>query len=138
MGAKGHGLHTHGTISPHPSSLQPAGSSGFVLCWAGCLQDERSGNSLLLPVSQWGDDHRHQRCSVGLDHYAEVQTCPCLRFTPGLEPQLLEGSSVTGSPGSWVWSFWSRTRTLQTFGRAGVGEEELSGVLAMGHVESVV
>lgn len=122
---------------PAPSSLRPAGSSDFVPCWAGCLRDELSRHLLLLPLSQWGGDHQHQRCSVGLTSTLRFKPAPASAH-PGLEPQLREDSSETGSPGSWTWPFWSRTSSLQTFGRAGVGEEELSGILAMGHIRSIV
>lgn len=122
---------------PAPSSLRPAGSSDFVPCRAGCLWEELSWHLLLLPVSQWGDDHRHQRCSAGLTSTLRFKPAPASAH-PGLEPQLRENSSVTGSPGSWIWPFWSCTSSLQTFRRAGVREEELSGILAMGRVRSIV
>lgn len=111
---------------PSLSSLRASGSSDSVSCWAGCLRDELSPPLLLLPVNQWGDDRRHQGCSVGLTSTLSFKPAHSSAH-PRLETQLWEASSVTGSSGSWIWPFWNHTSICRPSGEQGWGRRSSEG-----------
>lgn len=105
---------------PSLSSLPSSGSPDSVLLWAGCLRDGLSPHLLLLPVSQWGGDHRHQGCSIGLTSTLRFKPARSSAH-PGLEAQLWEASSITGSSGSWIWPFWNHTSICRPSAEQGSG-----------------